>query len=360
MFSIEMLPARQGDCLWIEYGAEASPNIILVDGGMTQTAAAIRKRIKDRSGGKTLSIELIVVTHIDNDHILGILDLLQDPDLPLEIGDVWFNGRPQLEKAFPRPDLLGTAQGDALSKLLEQRKLTWNGKFGGKLVDAGKDKPQQFKLAGGMTLTVVGPPTSRLKALADAWVNLKGGTDAGDSDVLGERDDILGRKDVWPAKWAESNKLDDAVANGSSIALVADFDGKRALLTGDAFAPDLVAGLKKYRKHFAPAETGRLSFAAVKLSHHGSAKNISKDLLDAVDCVNFLVSTDGTQHKHPDTQALLRVIRWCGQTPTFHFNYRSDRTKWWIERGRELEREFQRYGKVSPEIERNGWLKFDL
>jgi beta-lactamase superfamily II metal-dependent hydrolase len=358
MFSIEMLPARQGDCLWIEYGAELSPSIILVDGGMTETTAAIRRKIKQRSVGNKLAIELIVVTHIDNDHILGILALLEDPNLNVEVGDVWFNGRPQLEKAFPRRDLLGIEAGDALSTLLEKKKLRWNGEFGGKLVDVGQDKPRQAKLGGGMTLTVIGPPTSRLATLADAWVNLKGGTES--SDSKGAKDDILGRKDVWPATWVESKELDDAVANGSSIALVAEFEGKRALLTGDAFAPDLVAGLALYRKHFASTETGRLSFAALKLSHHGSVKNISKDLLDAVDCANFLISTDGTQHKHPDTQALLRVVRWCGTTPTFHFNYRSDRTKWWIERGRELAPEFRRYAKASPDIERNGWLKVSL
>ncbi|SEP49932.1 Metallo-beta-lactamase superfamily protein [Rhodospirillales bacterium URHD0017] len=358
VFSVEMLPARQGDCLWIEYGDPDQSHVILVDGGMTETAAAIQQKIRNRSTGKRLRIELIVVTHIDTDHILGIPELLKDPNLDLEIGDVWFNGRPQLEKAFP--DLLGTVQGDELSELLGRRKYPWNAIFGGELVVFDNVKPPRKVLDGGLCLTVIGPPRERLAALAKTWIAVKGGTDSAETDGLGKEDDILGRNDVWPAQWKEVKAFDTAVANGSSIALIAEFEGKRLLLSGDAFAPDLIDGLAQYRAHYASNETGGLPFAAVKLSHHGSVKNISKDLLDAINCRRYLVSTDGTQHKHPDTQALLRVIRWGGGIPTFHFNYRKERTDWWIDRGGELPSEFQLYEKAHPSVDRNGWLKVVL
>jgi beta-lactamase superfamily II metal-dependent hydrolase len=360
VFSVEMLPARQGDCLWIEYGDPRAPHVILVDGGMTETAEAIRQKVKKLSTNQRLKIELLVVTHIDNDHILGILELLGDPNLEADIGEVWFNGRPQLEAAFARKDVLGTAQGDDLSQLLEQRQFPWNEAFKGGLVVRHDGAPPQVTLGGGMRLTVVGPTHSRLAALADKWLDLKGGSDTSESDVLGDDDDILGRKDVWPPQWSPVKKLDDSVANGSSIALVAEFEDKRLLLSGDAFAPDLTAGLAAYRTHFIPQETGPISFAAVKLSHHGSAKNITRELIDAVHCERYLVSTDGTQHGHPDVQALLSLAKWCSGTPTLHFNYRSGHTDWWIERRRELEPEFQTYETAHPDIEQNGWLRFDL
>jgi hypothetical protein len=37
MLRIEMLPAQQGDALWIEYGDPAKPRLVLIDGGTKPT-----------------------------------------------------------------------------------------------------------------------------------------------------------------------------------------------------------------------------------------------------------------------------------------------------------------------------------
>ena len=49
MFSIEMLPAQQGDALWIEYGSAAKPHRILVDGGTPPTVEQVRSHGCSRS-----------------------------------------------------------------------------------------------------------------------------------------------------------------------------------------------------------------------------------------------------------------------------------------------------------------------
>jgi hypothetical protein len=33
MFKLEMLPARQGDCLWFSYGPAQTPHHLVIDGG---------------------------------------------------------------------------------------------------------------------------------------------------------------------------------------------------------------------------------------------------------------------------------------------------------------------------------------
>ena len=43
MLRIEMLPAENGDCLWIEYGEENSPHRILIDGGTHGTYELLRR-----------------------------------------------------------------------------------------------------------------------------------------------------------------------------------------------------------------------------------------------------------------------------------------------------------------------------
>ena len=80
MLKLQMLPAACGDCLWLEYGKGAAKRYVIIDGGLTETATALRERIdaaRRERGVDTLEIELLVVTHIDNDHILGIIELLK-------------------------------------------------------------------------------------------------------------------------------------------------------------------------------------------------------------------------------------------------------------------------------------------
>ena len=47
MFRLEVLPARYGDCLWIEYGDAAAPRRILIDGAR-ELLRAIEARVKIR------------------------------------------------------------------------------------------------------------------------------------------------------------------------------------------------------------------------------------------------------------------------------------------------------------------------
>ena len=65
----------------------------------------------------------------------------------------------------------------------------------------------------------------------------------------------------------------------------------------------------------------RLPLTAFKLPHHASKHNVSIDLLRRVQCGKYLVSTNGAQFKHPDREAIARVIKHGGASPTLYFNY---------------------------------------
>jgi len=84
-------------------------------------------------------------------------------------------------------------------------------------------------------------------------------------------------------------------------------------------------------------KAGRLVLDALKLSHHGSKNNVSKGLLDLLDCSKFLFSTNGQQFKHPNPEGVARVIKY-GRTsgapnPKLFFNYKSPFNKIWGEPG---------------------------
>ena len=80
-FLVTLLPALHGDCIWIEYGEEGT---ILSGADRRRSGRRVR-----RASGRTSSdylpssatVELLVVTHIDADHIDGIVKLLRHPEL---------------------------------------------------------------------------------------------------------------------------------------------------------------------------------------------------------------------------------------------------------------------------------------
>jgi flavorubredoxin len=65
-------------------------------------------------------LDLLVISHIDDDHIGSILPLIErsDAELPgLSIDDVWFNGLPQLPESEVRRGR-SVSQGEDLVNLL--------------------------------------------------------------------------------------------------------------------------------------------------------------------------------------------------------------------------------------------------
>ena len=119
---------------------------------------------------------------------------------------------------------------------------------------------------------------------------------------------------------------DTSEANGSSIAVLAEFEGRRLLLAADAHAQVLLGSIERLI-----AESGeeRLKLDAFKLPHHGSKANLSPALLAKIECPRYLFSTSGAQFKHPDKEAVARAIRLGGQSPELVFNYSSEFDALW-------------------------------
>lgn len=354
MLRFEALPAKSGDCLWLEYGEPGASKIILIDGGLkgsfTYLDRRIRKAIRVR-GTAGLHIDLLVVTHIDTDHINGILKLLTQTKYPLTFGDIWFNGRRHL-----RSDVLGVAQGDQMTRLILDNQLPWNRAFdGGPVVISSHASLPSMTMRDGLKLTLLGPTRERLRELGKTWPEVVEEFDRQEGTPT-RRADLLGPRNVWPPVWEETTETDDSVTNGSSIAMLAEYQGQSLLLTGDAFAEDLTQSLSKLRGERNLTQVP-LPVSLFKLSHHGSVANVSQDLLRQVACCTYVISTDGVAHSHPDHQALLRILRYNDDEPNLLFNYRSDTTRNWDERRRDvLDAGFQTYETHYPWADAEGMV----
>src|SRR5262249_42627445 len=121
--------------------------------------------------------------------------------------------------------------------------------------------------------------------------------------------------------------LDPSEANGTSIAFLAEFEGKRCLLAGDAFPTTLAAGVRQ----LGASDDNRFELVAFKPSHHGSRRSLNNDLLKILACNRYLISTDGIYYKHPHREAIARIVAQGGKPPRLCFNYCTPHNSVWDE-----------------------------
>lgn len=348
MFEIEMLPAREGDCLWIRYGDAKNPKQILIDGGRKATGKELLARLQALPPAKKI-FELLIVSHIDRDHIEGVLELLKDRTLQFK--DVWFNAYFHLLDV----ERFGGAQGERLSDTLIENKLPWNVKFKGKAVCLPANKLKKLTLEGGMTLTLLSPDRDQLIKLAPKWAEdcEKAGLVPRKKAVRTEPPGIesFGAINIDTLALSDFDP-DPEEPNGSSIAVLLEFQGKRALLAADAHAERLISSIKILKKN-----AKSLKLDAFKIAHHGSEKNVSRDLLELVDCRRYLISTNGSYFKHPKAAAIARIVKFGGQNTTLYFNYRNSLTQIW---NSDTFKNNYGYAVVLPEPKNNGSLLVSL
>jgi hypothetical protein len=379
MFRVEMLPAAHGDCLWIEYGTGREVHRILIDGGPAHTYPSLRERILHLPAGDRC-FDLLVVTHIDADHIEGIIRLLRDAQaLGCCFERIWFNGREQLN-AVPDPagQILGATQGEYLGILIDDYQQAvgeevWNVGFADGIVGidpAAPGLPDPQELPGGCRLTVLSPDFDRLLDLKTRWGEelRKARLVSGDSDALRRKleanrqlkalGDVLGAEDEPMDRRYEVPDPDDldtvvelsdalggdgepggeaafgsdpSLANGSSIALLveypADDPSVRMLLAGDAWPLVLEASITR----LLGTDDRRLKLTGFKIPHHGSVGNVSESLLDRLSCKHYLVSTSGAVFRHPHARTVdLLLEKQSGRAiPRLHFNYLTETTEPW-------------------------------
>lgn len=336
MFTIEMLEANEGDALWIEYGNPAKPHRMLIDCGYKSTYRQVLKRF---DADDKLRIELFVLTHIDGDHIAGSVPFIADARVTRSnVREVWFNSRKHLD------DRMGAEQAEYFTRHLLDKRLPWNKSFDGRavVIEEGAALPV-VELAGGMKLTLLSPTRQKLRDLVDKWdtelklaMKRRRVRSVDELVALGSATlapDRLGARPNVARLAAATFDPDPEKPNGSSIAFLAEFtdgfdgDRKKAVLfTGDAHAPVVEASIRKLLKK---RRKETLTVDALKLSHHGSKKNTSKELLDLLVCKHFLFSSNGSKHDHPDQECVARVVAPKRIGTNLYFNYLSDCNKMW-------------------------------
>lgn len=332
--TLDVLPARFGDCLLLEcHRTEGRPWRALVDGGPSDCWPHLQARLLEIPENER-GLDLVVVSHIDNDHIAGVIRLFEDfqHSVPgLTVGDVWFNGLPQLpdaETGTTRSVAQGMQFMDVLRRPGAGLPLPWNEAFGRAPVMTDDAGFAERSMPDGPTLTVLSPTPKRLTILSRVWAGALDQVDRGESsDEPLPPLPLLPLTDL-PGLAAKATPNDAAAPNGSSIAFLLEHRGASCLLAADAFPVVLGAGLFEL--------AGRRQRTSVpvdvfKLPHHGSRANVTSTLVELAPASHYVVSTNGDRFNHPDDEALARVVTGRDEDITLWFNYRNARTERWGE-----------------------------
>jgi hypothetical protein len=313
MFALTAVQAFFGDSLLVEYGDAGSPRYILVDGGPAHTYEKHLSGVLRRLKHDGRDLDLMVLSHVDTDHVTGLLDLVADlrggnaASLP-SIKALWHNSftstldpdgalAPRLKAmlATARAQTMahsaiainGIAEGHQLRTHALAVPIPLNPGFANDVIMA-ETATAPWK-SEELELTVVGPTERNLRALRTDWEKWL----ADNEDALNSSDD--------PYVMANSDR---SIPNLSSIQLLAKADGKTMLLTGDGRSDHLVQALGQAGLLDGD---GKMHVDLLKLPHHGSSRNATKTFFKKITADIYVASADG-KDDNPDLATLIWIV----------------------------------------------------
>jgi len=352
-FTLDIRRARKGDCLILHWGTKKQPGLGLIDGGPANVYKPhLKPRLEEIRQARgldddaSLPVDFLMVSHIDDDHINGVLELTkelleakqsQEP-LALKINGVWHNSfddiignnPKELTAAVtaqfgaaslsgdPDPDDLKGLDPDAAKVLASVDQgfrlrddtrglgLRINPQFAGKLVLA-KAKGKKIDMGKGLSFTVVGPMNPEVLALQEAH-----------DDFL-EKAAAKGKK----TEAALAAFTDTSVPNLSSLVVLAEAGKKRILLTGDARGDKILEGLELVGELKKDGKS-TIHVDVLKCPHHGSNRNIDPIFFERIIADHYVFSANG-EHGNPDRETMQMLLDVRGDEDyTVHLTYPID------------------------------------
>lgn len=358
IFSFDLLRARKGDCFLLHSGTVDNPGLIVVDGGPKTVYKPFLKprleqikRARKLTSQEPLTVDMLMVSHVDDDHIQGILDLTNEERVAVEarqprllnVQRFWHNSFDEIiahraddllasmksqfgpaslsggelsehavakleeESSEPPPVVASSLkvlasldQGFRLRQAAERLQFPRNPEFDGGLIVA-KPNGGAIPIAENLTFTVVGPMFPELKALHQKHIQwLQDLKNVGKSPLVAY--------------------IDKSIPNLSSIVVLAECGDKRMLLTGDARGDKIIEGLQLVGL-LGPEENSTMHVDVLKVPHHGSANNLEKGFFDRILADHYVFSGDG-QHGNPEREALEMLVQSRQDADyTLHFTY---------------------------------------
>lgn len=335
-----------GDCNVIRLiKNDGTQYAIMVDCG--KYTQAIKEYVRDVLHNH---IDLLIATHIDGDHILGLTKMLNNHE-GLLVDNIWYNSYrrtniktrielneqqkkilEQIKQALPvefdaiNYREISNTQGKSLAKaILEKEALyrVWR-------TDYITDQTKDFILPNGFgKIVLLGPKQEALLAIEEKFKNAfdeyfmqiwNESIDCGEElqELLIRLIDSLQsrikkatvasiKEPIYNAAFvrnaAKDETLDDSDTNYSSIAFMLECNGHKIAMLGDAFASTIEDTIvKKYSDDEKP-----IACEAIKVSHHGSNGNNSKTLFNLISSHRYFIP-GGKGTEYPTWGTFGRIV----------------------------------------------------
>ena len=264
---------------------------------------------------RTKKLALVVLSHVDKDHIVGLLDFLaaleeddaNDRPRRTAVAGLWHNsfrdtidpdgeittrmqmlmtmaGSTGVAMPLAADSFFGVKEGHHLRILARKLSIPINKGFDDDLIIV-ETAVEPISL-GRLKLQVVGPNQANLDALRAEWLAWLGSTER--------------RMAADPSTLANS---DGSVPNLSSIVLLAECDGKTILLTGDARSDHTLSGLEQAGL----LTDGKLHVDVFKVAHHGSNRNATRTFFKKVTADKYVISANG-RDGNPDHDTMVWIV----------------------------------------------------
>lgn len=360
---VHFLPAKAGDCFVVEFD---NGECILVDCGYKSTYESELKPLLIQLKHKGCRVILMLITHIDQDHIEGAITFLCEngpssaPRI-IEVENIWFNGF--FNTLFMRDEFqerkrvvigelqkkrmnvvlgqlsmqidgnagpISAAHSRSFEELCAQHRYQLNAQFADQIVKRSADSRNQLVdhsiQIGECKLIVLSPNEASLDRLAHK-LNIEMIRNFGvhyelsdhvEFAALFERlmelqvepggfEEYISASEPQLERWLGTSTLAQMnEVNKASIVIEIEYKGTKLLFTGDSDSDSWAEYLMD-------------EYDMIKISHHGTTKPNIK-LLEKAKGRTLLISTDGgKQNRHPENELLARAI--LTGNKTIYFNY---------------------------------------
>jgi beta-lactamase superfamily II metal-dependent hydrolase len=359
---MKVFHAADGDCLLLS--SEDGTKNMLIDGGRRGSFTANTRSHLKKLRDDQRKLDVVCVTHIDNDHISGILQLIEDevewrkfefaqandpntksPTIPRPpvIGQIWHNAlfqlvgedlTPKIESTLitsasllagsedrqvvelaSRYDNLATGEKSAmeLSRRIsaEQLAIPLNTPANGKMMMRGKSG-ETIQL-GNINLFVLGPSEDDLEALRTTWKTWIDKNEKqiqelhrrmlADEEQLGTLSPNLVANPIAASLGEGLSGITEP--NLASLMLLAEEGNQNILLTGDGESGEILEGLKHHGKLDA---NGNIHVNVLKVQHHGALANVTKEFVEHVSADHYIFCGNGA-HQNPELEVIEALAR---------------------------------------------------
>lgn len=232
--------------------------VVIIDGGFHETGDRLADHVELYYG--TSTVDLAVCTHPDDDHIMGLFEVLERLDvrrLLIHRPSRYGYGPDDDVKSQTVEDLVALAQRRGVT--VDDTSYAGSSFFGGALVIAGPTEEYYSEML---------QEQSSPSALASLSQSMKSAFGA----VVREVRTLFGD----PGETMTGDNGGTTPRNNSSIILDLQVEGTRALFTGDAGAPALTHAADKLDA----LGRSEVTINLFDVPHHGSRHNLTPQLLD--------------------------------------------------------------------------------